>query len=83
MLSRVRGSVINNNGFWMGRLDSLAILLQLQSSITVHNQWLLETRYIPYWATRGFSSLALTDLVLTYESVTSSAPVVRWLTFQS
>jgi hypothetical protein len=34
---------------------------------------------IPYWTTSVFSS-AVTDLVLIYESVTSPASVVRWLT---
>jgi hypothetical protein len=38
------------------------------------------TRPIPYWTTNVFSSTA-TELVLTYESVTSS--VVRWLTLHS
>jgi hypothetical protein len=38
-----------------------------------------KTRSIPYWATSVFSS-AVTDLVLIYKSVTSSASVVRWLT---
>jgi hypothetical protein len=36
-LSRVRGSVTNNNGFWTGWLDLLALLLQLQLIITAHN----------------------------------------------
>jgi hypothetical protein len=78
-LSRVRGSVTNNNGFWIGWLDSLALLLQLQSA---HNRWLSKTRSIPYWTTSVFSS-TVTDLVLIYESVTSSAFVVRWLTLRS
>jgi hypothetical protein len=34
-------------------------------------QWLCETRSIPYWTTSAFPS-ALTDLVLIYESVTST-----------
>jgi hypothetical protein len=48
--------------------------LQLQSIITAHN--------IPYWTTSVFSS-AVTDLVLIYESVTSAASVVCWLTLHS
>jgi hypothetical protein len=79
ILSRVRGSVINNNGFWIGWLDLLALLLQLQSIIRAHKRWLPKTRSIPYWTTSVFSS-TVTDLVLIYESVTSSASSVRWLT---
>jgi hypothetical protein len=56
--------------------------LKLQSIITAHNQWLLKTRSIPDWTTSVFSS-PVTDLVLIYESVTSSASVVCWLTFHS
>jgi hypothetical protein len=50
--------------------------------MTAHNQWLSKTRSIPYWTTSVFSS-AMTDLVLIYESVTSSASIVRWLTLHS
>jgi hypothetical protein len=56
--------------------------LQLQSIITAHNQWLSKTRSIPYWTTSVLSS-AVTDFVLIYESVTSSASVVGWLTLHS
>jgi hypothetical protein len=56
--------------------------LLLQSIITAHDQWLSGTRSIPYW-TRSVFSYTLTDLVLIYESVTSSASVVRWLTLHS
>jgi hypothetical protein len=38
LLSHVQGSVTNNNEFWIGQLDLLALLLQLQSIITAHNQ---------------------------------------------
>jgi hypothetical protein len=82
VLSRVRGSVTKNNGFWIGWSDLLALLLQVQSIITDHNHWVLKTRSIPCWTTSVFSS-AVTDLVLIYESVTSSASVVRWLTLHS
>jgi hypothetical protein len=81
-LSRVRGSVTNNNGFWIGWLDLLALLLQLQPIITAHNQLLPKTRSVPYWTTSVFSS-TVTDLGLIYESVTSSASVPRWLTLHS
>jgi hypothetical protein len=38
---QVRGvCVTDNNRFWMGWLDWLAVLLQLQQIITVHNPWL-------------------------------------------
>jgi hypothetical protein len=56
--------------------------LQLQSVMTVHNQWMLKTGFIPYRTTSAFSS-AVTDLVLIYESVPSSASVARWLTLHS
>jgi hypothetical protein len=78
ILSRVRGSVTNNNGFWIWWLDLSVLLLQLQSIIIAHNQWLSKTCSVPYWTTSVFSS-TVTDLVLIYESVTSSASVVRWL----
>jgi hypothetical protein len=67
--------VTNNNGFWVGWLDLLALLYN-------YNQWLPKTRSIPYWTTSVFSS-AVTDLVLIYESATSSASVVHWLTLHS
>jgi hypothetical protein len=44
--------------------------------IRAHNQWLPKTRSIPYWTMSVFSS-TVTDLVLIYESVTSSASVVH------
>jgi hypothetical protein len=68
----------NNNGFWIGWLNLLALLLQLQPIITAHNKWLPKTWSIPYWTASVFSS-TVTDLVPIYESVTSSASVVRWL----
>jgi hypothetical protein len=60
--------VTNNIGFWNGFIGTS---LQLQSIITAHNQWLPKTRSIPHWTTSVFSS-TVTDLVLIYESVTSS-----------
>jgi hypothetical protein len=42
------------------------------------DQQLSTTRSILYWTTSDFSS-TVTNLVLIYESVTSSASVVRWL----
>jgi hypothetical protein len=47
--------------------------LQLRPIMTVHNKWLSKTRF----------SSTVTDLVLIYESVTSSVYVVRWLTLHS
>jgi hypothetical protein len=56
--------------------------LQLQSIITAHNRLMSKTRSIPYWTTSVFSS-TVTDFVLIYESVTSSASAVRWLALHS
>jgi hypothetical protein len=77
--SRVRGSTTNDNGFWIGWLDVLAPSLQLQQ-LTINTC----LRLAPFlnWTTSVFSS-TVTDLVLIYESVTSSASVVRWLTLHS
>jgi hypothetical protein len=50
--------------------------------ITAHNQWLSQTRSIPYWTTSVFCS-TVTDLVLIYESAISPVSAVRWLTFHS
>jgi hypothetical protein len=63
-------------------LDLLTHLLQLQPITTAHNQWLPKTRSVSYWTTSVFSS-TVTDLVLIYESDTSSASVVHWLTLHS
>jgi hypothetical protein len=82
ILSRVRGSVTNNNGLWTGWSDLLALLLQLQPIIAVLNQRLPKTRSITYWATGVFSS-TVTEFFLIYEPVTSSDSVVRWLTLRS
>jgi hypothetical protein len=35
--------------------------LQLQSTMTAHNQWLTTTRSIPYWSTSVFSSIVMND----------------------
>jgi hypothetical protein len=67
----------NSNGFWFRWLDLLALLLQFQSIIRAHNQWLSKTHSIPYWTKSVFAS-AVTDLVPIYESVTSSASIVCW-----
>jgi hypothetical protein len=56
--------------------------LQLQEIITDHNQWLSNTRSIPDWST-SFFSFDRPDSVQIYESVTSSASVVCWLTLHS
>jgi hypothetical protein len=50
--------------------------------LTAPNECVSKTRSIPHWTTSAFSS-TVTDLVLIYESVTSSASVVRWLTLHS
>jgi hypothetical protein len=74
MLSSVRGSVTNNNGFWIGWLDLLALRLQLQPIITAHNQWPLTTRSIPYWTTRTFPSARLTLFSFTDRSLLLRLP---------
>jgi hypothetical protein len=74
----VRGSVTNNNGFWIGFIDAF-YYNQLQH---LPINLLPRTRSFPYWTAIAFSS-PVTDLVLIYESVTSSASVVRWLTLHS
>jgi hypothetical protein len=62
------------NGFRIGWLDLLPPL-QLQP-ITAHNQWLSKTRSIPYRSTSAFSS-PVTDLVLIYKSVSSTATALN------
>jgi hypothetical protein len=49
--------VTNNNGFWIGRFDLLAFLLQLQPIITDHNQYC--RRLAPYLTVLRLSSLPL------------------------
>jgi hypothetical protein len=71
------------NGFWIDWLIGfIGTSLQLQPIITVHNQCLSKICSIPCWITSVFSS-TVTDLVLIYESVTSSASVILWLTLHS
>jgi hypothetical protein len=82
ILSRTRVLRDEYEGFGIGWLHLLTLLLQLQSIITAHNPGLSQTRSIPCWTTSVFSS-TVTDLVLIYESVTSSAFFVRWLTLHS
>jgi hypothetical protein len=55
---------------------------QLQSITTVQNPWLPKTRSIPYWTTSVFPS-TVTNFLLIYESVTSSASAVCRLTLHS
>jgi hypothetical protein len=70
ILSRIRGSVTNNNGFWIGFIGT-SLQLRVQSTTTVYNPRLPTTRSIPYWTTSVFSS-TVADLVLIYESATST-----------
>jgi hypothetical protein len=82
-MSRVRRSMTNNNGLWIGWLDLLTPSYTVTLSYNHKNsQSMTKTPSIPYWTTSVLSS-AVTDLVLIYESVTSSAFVVRWLTLHS
>jgi hypothetical protein len=79
--------VTNNNGFWIRWLDLLALLLQLQSIMTAHNQWLSMTSSIPCWTTSVFSSTMMNDesllthwtlLQMNYDSfITSRQPEYR------
>jgi hypothetical protein len=60
-------NIVMYEGF--ARLDLLALLLQLQPIITAHNQWLSQTRSIPYWTTSVFSSAWLTWSWFTSQSL--------------
>jgi hypothetical protein len=59
------------------RLQSPLITINYESSWST-----TKTRSTPYWTTSVFPS-AVTDLVLIYESVTSAASVIQWLTLHS
>jgi hypothetical protein len=52
-MSQLRGSMTNNNRFWIGFIGTS---LQLQPTIAAHNQWLSKARSIPYWTASVFSS---------------------------
>jgi hypothetical protein len=67
------GSGLDDWIYWCLLLQSLLITIT-----TAHNQWLPKIRSIPCWTT-----FAVADLVLIYESVTSSASVVLCLTLHS
>jgi hypothetical protein len=58
VLSRVRGSVTNNNGFWIAWLDLLTLFLQsLLINISYNSSHsMIKTSSISYWTTRVFSS---------------------------
>jgi hypothetical protein len=56
VLSRVWGSVTNNNGFWIGWLD---LLTPSFSITTTHNWWLPKACSIPYWTTNVFLVILL------------------------
>jgi hypothetical protein len=58
ILSRIRGSVTNNNGFWIGWLDLSALGLQLQSIITSQDYECL-LFHCDEWRTKNSSSLFL------------------------
>jgi hypothetical protein len=79
MLSRVRGSMTNNNGFRIGCLNLVPPSLQLQPIRTAHNQWLRKTRFILSWAMSVFFS-TVADLVLIYKLITYSVSVFHCLT---
>jgi hypothetical protein len=81
ILSRVRGSVTNNNGFWITWLDLLALLYNHNQLSQVAINGCLP-RPIPYRTTDVFSSTVTTWFWFT-KAVTSSASVGRWLTLHS
>jgi hypothetical protein len=66
----------------IGFIDAFFQSLLFKEIITAHNLWLSNTGSVPYWTISAFSS-AVTDLDLIYESLTSSASVVRWLALHS
>jgi hypothetical protein len=68
----------NNNGIWMGWLDLLALLLQLRSTTTSHNQWLPKTRPIPYWNTSVFFSTVTND----ERRISCDWIIQRWLSYE-
>jgi hypothetical protein len=55
VLSRIRGSVTNNSGFWIRWLDLFALLYNYSKL------WLSTTSSIPYWTTSVFSSTVTND----------------------
>jgi hypothetical protein len=78
--------VTNNNGFCIGCFDLLALLLQsllitfaynsshsMTAEVSLHS-------FLDYECLLSRLSSAVTDLVLIYESITSSVSVARWLT---
>jgi hypothetical protein len=70
---------MNDNGFWIGWLDLLALRLQLQPIIAAQNRWVRKTRSIPYWTTRVFSSTVTND----ERGITSDWNLLHWANFQA
>jgi hypothetical protein len=70
----ITGSGSDDWIYWRLLLQSLLITINYNSSQSV-----TKTRSIPYWTMSIFCS-SVTDLLLIYESITSSASAVRWLT---
>jgi hypothetical protein len=60
--------------------NSVTIILNYNTCDS--SQSVTKTHSIPPWTTSVFS-FTVTDLVLIYESVTSSISIVRWLTLHS
>jgi hypothetical protein len=82
ILSRMRGLRDEYNGFWIGWSDLFALLHNYSQlwQFTINDC----VRLAPFLTDLRVSSLTtVSDLVLVYESVTSSASVVRWLTLHS
>jgi hypothetical protein len=79
ILSCVEGSVVNNNGFWIGRLDLLTASFTITSN---HNQYLPKTCSILSHSKSVFSS-TVTDFLLIYESLNSELQMTAQLTVDS
>jgi hypothetical protein len=81
ILSRVRCSVTNNNAFWIGWLDLLAPSI----TITLNYSQLEQPKSMTTLDSPHSAGLLVfyLPLCLIYQSVTSSASVVRWLTLHS
>jgi hypothetical protein len=80
-LSRVRGSVTNNNGFWIGLLDlstptfTIALLITINYENSSQSMTASDSLHSGSTTTLFSSSLpsTVTDLVLIYESLISAS----------
>jgi hypothetical protein len=85
----VRSFLTNNDGFRIGRLDlltpSFAVILNYDhlQQLTIYDCLRLAPFLTDYDCLLSSLSSTVTELVLIYESVTSSASVFRWFTLHS